>query len=182
MIDASNFDIITSNIDSISLKICLQFLFSAMGVDIYTEILELMPYIQNDVPTTIAVTRIIAEYLETVDNVILPVKIESIVLQNVLRWLYADKLNIRINAARILFKLSKNQENSNIVNRCLISLVDSDNLYIKNFIMRNIYKTDGISPQTRDYIVSKCEHDACFVVREVCKEVKEKYFPKHEAG
>ena len=48
-----------SNIDGISLKIGLQFLYAAMGKDVYGEILELMPYIQEDVATTIAVSRLI---------------------------------------------------------------------------------------------------------------------------
>lgn len=179
-IETADFDLLSSNVDSISLKICLQFLFSAMGVDTYADILELMPYIQNDVPTTIIVTRVIAEYLEATDDVTLPFKIESVVLQNVLQWLCADQLDIRWNATRILLKLSRNPENSNIVNHRLISLVDSENVYIKNLIMRNIYKVDGITTQTKEYIVSKCEHDACFVVRKVCKAVKEEYFPKCE--
>ncbi|MBD5155888.1 MAG: DUF4062 domain-containing protein [Oscillibacter sp.] len=181
-IETTDFDLISSNVDSISLNICLQFLFSAMGIDTYADILELMPYIQNDVPTTITVTRVIAEYLETTDDVTLPTRIESIVLQNVLQWLCSDQLDIRRNATRILFALARNPENSTIVNHRLISLVDSDNVYIKNFIMRNIYKVDEITSQTREYIVSKCEHDACFVVRKVCKEVKEKYSLKHEMG
>lgn len=179
-IDATDLNLISSNVDSISLKICLQFLFSVMGVDTYADILELMPYIQNDVPTTIAVTRVIAEYLEAADNVAFPPKIESVVLQNVLQWLCADQLDIRWNATRILLNLSRNPENSNIVNHRLISLVDSDNVYIKNLIMRNIYKVDGITTQTKEYVVSKCEHDACFVVRKVCEAVKEEYFPKSE--
>ncbi len=153
-----------------------------MGIDTYADILELMPYIQNDVPTTITVTRVIAEYLEATDDVTLPVRIESIVLQNVLQWLCSDQLDIRWNATKILFALARNPENSTIVNHWLISLVDSDNVYIKSFIMRNIYKVDEITPQTREYIVSKCEHDACFVVRKVCKEVKEKYSLKNEMG
>lgn len=181
-IETADFDLISSNVDSISLNICLQFLFSAMGIDTYADILELMPYIQNDVPTTITVTRVIAEYLEATDDVTLPIRIESIVLQNVLQWLCSDQLDIRWNATKILFALARNPENSTIVNHRLISLVDSDNVYIKNFIMRNIYKVDEITPQTREYIVSKCEHDACFVVRKVCKEVKEKYSLKHEIG
>ena len=179
-IDATDLNLISSNVDSISLKICLQFLFSVMGVDTYADILELMPYIQNDVPTTIAVTRVIAEYLEAADNVAFPPKIESVVLQNVLQWLCADQIDIRWNATRILLNLSRNPENSNIVNHRLISLVDSDNVYIKNLIMRNIYKVDGITTQTKEYVVSKCEHDACFVVRKVCEAVKEEYFPKSE--
>lgn len=179
-IEAADFDLISSNIDSIALRICLQFLFSAMGIDTYTDILELMPYIQNDVPTTIVVTRVIAEYLEVNDDVTFPPKIESIILQNVLQWLCSDQLDIRWNATRILFTLARNPENSSIVNHRLISLVDSDNVYIKNLIMRNIYKMDEITAQTREYIVSKCENDACFVVRKVCKEIKEKYSPKLE--
>ena len=151
-----------------------------MGIDTYTDILELMPYIQNDVPTTIVVTRVIAEYLEVNDDVTFPQKIESIILQNVLQWLCSDQLDIRWNATRILFTLARNPENSSIVNHRLISLVDSDNVYIKNLIMRNIYKMDEITAQTREYIVSKCENDACFVVRKVCKEIKEKYSPKLE--
>lgn len=179
-IEAADFDLISSNIDSIALRICLQFLFSAMGIDTYTDILELMPYIQNDVPTTIVVTRVIAEYLEVNDDVTFPPKIESIILQNVLQWLCSDQLDIRWNATRILFTLARNPENSSIVNHRLISLVASDNVYIKNLIMRNIYKMDEITAQTREYIVSKCENDACFVVRKVCKEIKEKYSPKLE--
>lgn len=173
-IEATNFDLISSNIDSIALRICLQFLFSAMGIDSYTDILELMPYIQNDVPTTIVVARVIAEYLDAKDDITFPSKIESIILQNVLQWLCSDQLDIRWNATRILFALSRNPENSNIVNHRLISLVDSDNVYIKNLIIRNIYKVDQISTQTREYIVSKCQNDACFVVRKMCKEIKEK--------
>lgn len=77
-IEAADFDLISSNIDSIALRICLQFLFTAMGIDTYTDILELMPYIQNDVPTTIVVTRVIAEYLEIKDDVTFPPKIEKL--------------------------------------------------------------------------------------------------------
>ena len=47
-----------------------------------------MPYIQGDVATTIAVTRLIAEYLESSDEVMLPSRVEAIILQNVLQWLH----------------------------------------------------------------------------------------------
>ena len=49
--------IISSNIDGISLKIGLQLLYTAMGKDVYADILELMLYIQGDVATTITVTH-----------------------------------------------------------------------------------------------------------------------------
>ena len=56
--------IFSSNIDSISLKIGLQFLYASMGKDVYGDILELMPYIKGDVATTIAVASLIVEYLD----------------------------------------------------------------------------------------------------------------------
>lgn len=162
----------SSNIDSISLDIGLQFLFSAMDIDTYFEILELMPYIQNDIPTTISVTRMIAEYLEVKDDVVLPKKIEAIVLQNVLQWLCSSQLDIRWNATRILLKMVRNPENSGVVNHQLTSLVDSGNVYTKNLIMRNIFKENGIWVETRNHIISKCENDASYIVRMVCEEVK----------
>lgn len=165
-------DIISSNIDSISLEIGLCLLFSAMDIDTYFDILEIMPYIQNDIPTIISVTRIIAEYLEVTDDVVLTQKIEVIVLQNVLQWLCSGQLDIRWNATRILLKMARNPENSKIVNQQLISLVDSGNVYLKNLIIRNIYKENGISDVTRNYIMKKCENDANFVVRMVCEEEK----------
>src|SRR5699024_10644311 len=61
----------SSNIDGISLKIGLQFLYASMGKDVYSNILELMSYIQEDVATIVAVTHLIIEYLETTDSVVL---------------------------------------------------------------------------------------------------------------
>lgn len=172
-IEATDYDPFSSNIDRISLRICVQFLFSAMGVDTYADILELMPYIQNDVPTTIVVTKVIQEYLDVTEDITLPAKVEAIVLQNVLQWLCSEQLDIRWNATRILFSLARNSENSAIINHRLISLIDSDNVYIKNLIMRNIYKMNAVTAQTKEYIVSKCEDDACFMVRKICKRMKE---------
>ena len=107
-IEVDDHSIISSNIDSISLKIGLQFLYASMGKDVYGDILELMPYIQGDVATTIAVTRLITEYLETADTVMLPARVESIVLQNVLQWIRSEYLDI---TTRILLTLSRNLEN-----------------------------------------------------------------------
>ncbi len=53
-------------------------------------------------------------------------------------------------------------------------LIDTDNVYIKNLIMRDLYYTDGIRASTKDYIVSKCSNDANYVVRMVCKRESQK--------
>lgn len=172
-IETAENSIINSNIDSISLKIGLCFLYTSMGKDVYGDILELMPYIQNDVATTIAVTHLIAEYLEVSDTIILPSKIEAIVLQNVLQWLNSDHLDIRWNATRILITMSRNSENYGIINHQLVTLIDSNSVYIKNLIMRHLPKMNGITTGTKEYIISKCKLDTNYVVRMVCSEVEE---------
>ena len=171
-IEVADNSIISSNIDSISLKIGLQLLYTAMGKDVYAEILELIPYIRGDVATTIAVTHLIAEYLENSDDVMFPSKVEAIILQNVLQWLHSEYADIRWNATRILLTMSRNPENSRIVNHQLMNLIDSNSVYIKNLIMRHLHKMNWITDVTKEYIISKCRHDANFVVRMVCNEVE----------
>lgn len=174
LIEAANHSILSSNIDSTSLKIGLQFLYTSMGKDVYIEILELMPYIQDDVATIIAVSNLIFEYLETTDAVMLPNRVEAIVLQNVLQWIHSEQLDIRWNATRILLDLSRNPENYGVINHQLVTLIDSNSVYIKNLIMRHLHKINGITDETKGYIVTRCKHDANFVVRMVCAEMGEK--------
>ena len=173
-IDVTEQSQISSNIDSVSLKIGMRFLYASMGKEVYKDILELMPYIQMDIATTIAVTDLIAGYLEVTDTVMLPIRIESIVLQNVLQWLHSENLDIRWNATRILLTLSRNPENIGIVNHQLINLIDSDNANIKSLIICQIHNVNGIDSEIKDYIISKCTHDANYMVRMVCNEVMNK--------
>ena len=171
-IETADNSIISSNIDSISLKIGLQLLYISMGKDVYADILELMPYIQGNVTTTIAVTNLIVEYLENSDDVMLPARVEAAILQNVLQWLHSEYTDIRWNATRILLTMSRNPENCGIVNHQLMNLIDSDSVYIKNLIIRHLHKMNGITDRTKEYIIPKCKQDANFVVRMVCDEVE----------
>lgn len=171
-IESVDNSIISSNIDSISLRIGLQLLYTAMGKDAYANILELMPYIQGDVATTIAVTNLIVEYLENSDDIRLPSRIEAVILQNVLQWLHSEYVDIRWNATLILLTMSRNPENYGIVNHQLVNLIDSNSVYIKNLIMRQLHKIKGITDENKEYIISKCKNDANFVVRMVCNEVE----------
>ena len=170
----SSFKEIFSNIDQLALNIGLQFLYVAMGQNRYTEILELMTCLEGDIATTISVAIQIKEYLEISEVVVLPDKIEMIVLQNVLQWLNSENIIIRQNAVWILLSLCRSPANVNVVNRQIIRLIESDNVYIKNLIMKNMW-VRGIQKETRDYVISKSENDPHYVVRMVCKEVKEKH-------
>lgn len=172
-IGESGESILFSNIENVSLKIALQFLYNCMGIDTYAKILELMPYIQDDIATTISVTQVIVDYMSLSENILLPPKIDSIILQHVLQWQKSDNLDIRWNATRIMFMLLRNPENESIINNQILVMVDNDNVYIKNLIVQNIYKFKGITEKTRNYAISKLKNDENFVVRLVCEEVQE---------
>lgn len=172
-IENKKHSIISSNIDTISLKIGLQFLYAAMGKDVYSNILELMPLIQDDIATTIAVTNVLIAYLETTNSVTFPTKVETIVFQNILLWLQSEHIDIKWNATRLFLMMYRNPENRSIINRQLIKIVDENGPYIKNIIMRQIYEMSEVEVGIKEYITSKCRNDANYVVRMVCAEIEE---------
>lgn len=173
-IEDAGYSIIFSNIDNLSLKIGLRFLYTAMGKNVYTDILELMPYIGDSTTTIREVTKLIVQYLEISDSVMLPFNVEAIVLQNTLQWLHLEYSDIRYNAIRILFMLSRNAENRGVIDHQLVSRIDSANVNIKSLILRHLYTTKGITNETKAYIIAKCSHDTNYIVRMICKEMKEK--------
>lgn len=172
-IDSANYDLFSSNIDGISLKICLLFLFVSMDKNVYGEILEYLSLAKEDCATTLTITGFLVDYLYSAENVRLPANIEAAILQHNLRWLQYEYLNVRWNATLILIALSRNPENSGIVNRQIVNLINRDCFYIKNLIMRNLYRTKGLADSTKEHVISKCEKDANYAVRKVCSEILE---------
>ena len=81
-------------------------------------------------------------------------------------------VDIRWNATRILMALLRNPDNQDSINRQIVSLIDSENVYIKNLILQHIPKTSGITEATRNYAFEVCEHDANYVTRKRCKDIK----------
>ena len=163
----------SSNIDKISLRIALALLKTAIGEDSYIDLLEALSYIQSDKATILSVSRMIKEYLEIDECVVLPQMIGAVILQNILQWLQLDNLDIKCSATRILLLLGKDPANELIVNQRITSLICNENVYIKNLILRSIYKTKCIHESTRRYVLSRCQEDPCALVRMVCKEVQE---------
>ena len=158
-ITASGNSFVETNIDSVALQVCLNLLFTAMGIDTYTSILELLPLAQNDAATSISIATTIDEYLELTNAITLPGRVETVVLQNVLGWLHSEHLDLRCIASRILLALARNPENGSIVDRQLINLIDEDCVYIKNLVLRRINKSEGVSDSVKEYIMNKCKAD-----------------------
>lgn len=161
-----------SNIDGIALKIGLKILSSAMGNDVHADFLELLPYLNNDTATTISITNFIAEYLETSEDVVFPRPTESIILMNAFAWLHMDYVDIRWNATRILLALLRNSENQDIINRQIVSLIDTDNVYIKNLILQRISKTPGIRDDTKNYVTEVCSRDANYITKTLSENIE----------
>lgn len=157
------------NIDNVALKIGLKILFATMGIDVYADLLELLPYLKDNIATTIFVSNFIAEYLEISDKVIFPKRTEGVILYNAFAWIHTNYVDIRWNATRILLALLRNPDNQDIINRQIVSLIDTENVYIKNLILQRISETPGITESTRNYAFEVCEHDANYVTRKLCK-------------
>lgn len=161
----------SSNIDSVALQISLKFLFLSMGINIHADLVQLLPYLKDHMATTISVSNFIANYLEMSSKVILTKEVGAIILYNALAWTHLDYLDVRWNATRILLGLLRNPENQDIINRQVVFLIDTDNVYIKNLILQRILKTPGIREDTKQYILDVCKHDSNFVTRLICKDI-----------
>lgn len=164
----------SSNIDNIALTISLKILFSAMDIDVHEDLLELFPYLKDNIATTISVTSFIANYLELSSNVAFQKPIETTILHYAFAWIHTDYVDIRWNSTRILLALLRNTDNQEIINRHIVSLIERDNVYIKNLILQHILHVPGITKESYEYIVETCKQDANYVTRMVCDDVERK--------
>lgn len=172
-IEVNNNLLMSANVSDVALDIALQLLFISMGENVCLDMMKSMSYIRDDISTTIRVSGIICEFYGMAKEPVIPEKVEFLILQNALQWLNCGRLEIRRNATVILFNLLKNPEYRDVINSQLIYLVDNENLYIKNVIMRRLNKVPGIKDSTKNYIMKKCENDANYLVRMVWAEENE---------
>jgi len=166
--------ILFSNISSLALKIGLKMLFLLIGSDVYADMMELLPLIINDTATAITVTGFIADYLEISESLLLPRATESVLLHNTFEWLQMDSTDVRWNATRIMLALSRNKENEDIINRKILLLIESDNVFIKNLILRKLNESHSTSDEIKKRVFAICENDSNYVTRMVCRELKAK--------
>lgn len=122
----------------------------------------------------LGLSHLFLNYLVSDTNILFPVNVESLVLQTVLQWLRSENTDLRWNALRIMCLMSRSNNNAGVINHQLINLVDNDNVYIKYYILQNLYKVKVITEETRDYILNKCSGDSNYVIREYCKEINQK--------
>lgn len=162
-----------SNMDDIALKIGMQLIYTILGKDTSCELIEYMSEFQGDMATIIGVARLFVQYLEVADSVMLSEQIETIVLQNALQWIHSKNLDVRWYAIKLLFLMLRQEKNRRLINDQIRKIVDMDCVNIKNLILRKI-SGEGVTEETRRYVLEKCQNDANYLVRMVCQEEIEK--------
>ena len=160
-----------SNLDGIALRISLSILFMSMEIDVHTDLIEYLPYLEDNDATTIMVTGFIAHYLDMSEQIILPQKTDAVILNNAFAWICTTNKTIRWNATRILLALLRNRDNHDIINRRIVTLIDSENVYIKNLILDNISRNSGITEETQKYALETCRYDTNYITRKLCSDI-----------
>lgn len=162
--------ILITNLREIDLKLYALLLYSCLGEDINTDLIEVLAYIGDNELSHIKASHAFLDYLSVGSETVNP-KLESTILQNAIKWCNSSNLTVRWYAVRILFELLRNPQNKNIVCNQLVRLMDTDNAHIKNSILRNVYRLKEIDLATYDYIIQKATLDTNFVVRKVVEDI-----------
>ena len=159
-----------SNVSNTSLIFSYNLLMTYFDESACLKLFEVLPYAQGEIPDQLRISETILYYLENDEKFIVNVQLESILLQTVLTWINSDSMDLRWYCVRILFLLARNTKLNDIISYQLISLIDNDNVYIKNLIQRFAIES-LIDDSTKEYIATKCASDGNYVVRKVYQEL-----------
>lgn len=159
-----------SNVSDISLKFSYYLLLTSFDQNVSLRLLEVLPYVQNEIPDQLRICKTILHFLENDKNFSIESQLESILLHTILTWIDAESVDVRWYCVKILFLLGRNEALNDIISYQVINLIDHDNVYIKNLIQRSISESK-IDCSTKEYVRSKCENDNNYVVRKVYQEL-----------
>jgi len=162
---------IMTNLSETNLHLSALFLYICLGENVIAGLLETLAEIRDDASSNLRASVIMLNYLEA-DSAPLPdIQLEHIILQQSIKWSVDTTLDIRWHAVLILFSLLRNDENKSIICNQLVKLMDNDNVYIKNRILRKIHLLKNIDTDTYKYIIQKGNVDTNYVVRLVANEI-----------
>ena len=164
---------IMTNLSETNLRFSVILLYSCLGEEIVVSLLEILADISDDILSNRKASAAFLNYLEARKAPIPNIQLEHIILQQAIEWCANSDLDTRWNAAQILFSLLNNSKNENIVCAQLVKLMDTDNVYIKNSILRKVHLLENIDFETYNYIIQKATVDTNYVVRIVAVEVQE---------
>lgn len=149
---------IMTNLSETNLRFSALLLYNCLGEDITVGLLDILAAIADDILSNRKASVAFLNYLEANNSPVSNIQLEHIILQQAIEWCMESDLNIRWNAVQILFLLLRNIGNKNVVCNRLVKLMDADNIYIKNRILRNIYLLKDIDFETFKYIIQKASY------------------------
>jgi len=156
-----------TNLSDISLLLSSLFMFHCFGDKIWMSLIELLADIKDDEPSLIHASKTVSHFLKQYASDALDSELVAILLQYSLLWCRESNVDIRWNAINSLLLLVRDSRCSAVVCNQLVKTLDTDNLYIKIRILRNIEKIKDIDRPTYDYILQKASLDTNFMVRKV---------------
>lgn len=161
-----------TNLSETNLRFSAFLLYNCLGEDITVGLLNILADIGDDIFSNRKASAAFLNYLEANNSTMSDIQIEHIILQQAIEWCVESDLDIRWNAVQILFLLLRNIDNKNVVCNQLVKLMDTDNVYIKNKILRNVHLLKDVDFETLKYIIEKASVDTNYVVRKVVNEVQ----------
>lgn len=163
---------VMTNLSETNLRFSALLLYHCLGEEITAGLLNSLADIGDDALSNKKASKAFLNYLEASTVPASDTLLEHIILQQAIEWCAESNLDIRWNAVQILFLLLRNPENKDIICNQLVMRMDTDNVYIKNKILRNAYQLKDIDTETLKYIFEKASVDTNYVVRKVVEEVQ----------
>lgn len=163
---------IITNLSETNLKFSALLLYHCLGEKITVGLLNALADISDDALSNRNASKAFLNYLEANTIPVSDTLLEHIILQQAITWCAESNIDIRWNAVQILFLLLQSPDNKDIICNQLIKRMDTDNLYIKNKILRNAYQLKDVNLETLNYILEKASVDTNYVVRKVAEEVR----------
>jgi len=166
---------IMTNLNNYNLKFFSLLLYRCLGENVDTQIIEMLASISDsDTLSQINASKGLISFMD-LNNKINSIKLETVFLQNALKWCNAKNLTLRYNAINILFELLNNAENNMIILNQLVKTFDVDNVDIKSLVLKNLHKIEHIDNETYKYIIQKAKLDTNYVVRKKVEEIQLNY-------
>lgn len=164
--------LLMTNLNESNLKFSVYLLYNCLGENITIRLLNILADIRDNTLSNRKASAAFLNYLEANNTSISDYQIEHIILQQAIEWCVESDIDIRWNAVQILFLLLRNLDNKTVVCNQLVKLMDTDNVYIKNKILRNVHLLKDVDFDTLKYIIDKASVDTNYVVRKVANEVQ----------
>lgn len=164
----------STNISIVPLRTAIMLLGLCVDEEVMTDLIENMSFLEDDIPSLIVNAKVLNNHLEAQQHNKENPQLDMIVFNNALLWINSKSHELRWYSTKLFLLLGKHSIYTERVNNMLIRITSDEGVYIKNLILNNLFKNDFIYKETIDTILSICENDYSFHIRNKVKRLKEK--------